>query len=41
LDEPGDVLALPMQAAARLSQPGAETDDLMAWVHQQRQADAT
>jgi hypothetical protein len=39
-EEPGDVPALPMPAVSRVTQPCEETKGLMAWVHQQRQANA-
>ena len=38
-DAPGDLPALPMSTAARVSPPdGADDGDLMEWVHRQRQA---
>jgi hypothetical protein len=39
-EEPGDVPALPMPAVARVTQPCEETEGLMGWVHQQREANA-
>ena len=42
MDAPSEVPALPMPAAARVTQPGGADDtDLMEWVHQQRQANVS